>query len=145
MLLAAYYLLLHAHGAGPDLAVGFPVNVRSQQAQHAIGYHVNIVPLRVRIDPAETFRGFSRRVRDLFFEAIAHADVKWTSCCRRSSAPVRPGAPRCSGTCSTTCPSAGERPRASAARPPKSSKSTPGTANVNLEFVILPSAQESRI
>ncbi|WP_410615062.1 condensation domain-containing protein [Amycolatopsis sp. lyj-109] len=145
VLLAAYYLLLHAHGAGPDLAVGFPVNVRSQQAQRAIGYHVNIVPLRVRIDPAETFRAFSRRVRDLFFEAIAHADVPMDV--------LLPEVERAGSSWRTTLfrhvfnylPFGGRAATSLGGAPAEVVEIDPGHSKFDLEFVILPSAQESRV
>ncbi|MGW5743126.1 condensation domain-containing protein [Amycolatopsis sp. NPDC003861] len=145
MLLAAYYLLLHAHGAGPDLAVGFPVNVRSQQAQRAIGYHVNIVPLRVRIDPAETFRLFSRRVRDLFFEAIAHADVPMDV--------LLPEVERAGSSWRTTMfrhvfnylPFGGRAATSLGGAPAEVVEIDPGHSKFDLEFVILPSAEESRV
>jgi non-ribosomal peptide synthetase component F len=75
VMLAASYLLLARHGAGPDFAVGLPVNIRAQSASRTIGYHVNILPLRVRVDPELSFREFTRRVRDLFMDAVAHADA----------------------------------------------------------------------
>ncbi|MBP2328667.1 amino acid adenylation domain-containing protein [Kibdelosporangium banguiense] len=75
VLLAAYYLLLARHGAGPDLVVGSPINVRPAEARSAIGYHVNVVPLRVRVEPSASFRDLVRLTRDVFFEAIAHADA----------------------------------------------------------------------
>ncbi|MDQ7806823.1 condensation domain-containing protein [Amycolatopsis sp. A133] len=145
VLLAAYYLLLHAHGAGPDLAVGFPVNVRSQQAQRAIGYHVNIVPLRVRIDPAETFRGFSRRVRDLFFEAIAHADVPMDV--------LLPEVARAGSSWRTTLfrhvfnylPFGGRAATSIGGASAEVVEIDPGHSKFDLEFVILPSAEESRV
>lgn len=75
VLLAAYYLLLAAHGAGPDITVGSPVNVRPKDAQRAIGYHVNVLPLRVRVDPAQSFRQLVRTARDTYFDALVHTDV----------------------------------------------------------------------
>lgn len=145
VLLAAYYLLLHAHGAGDDFAVGFPVNVRSQQAQRAIGYHVNIVPLRVRIDPAETFRTFSRRVRDLFFEAIAHADVPMDV--------LLPEVERAGSSWRTTMfrhvfnylPFGGQAATSIGGAPAEVVEIDPGHSKFDLEFVILPSAEESRV
>ncbi|MET8850303.1 condensation domain-containing protein [Amycolatopsis sp. NPDC004625] len=145
VLLAAYYLLLHAHGAGDDFAVGFPVNVRSQQAQRAIGYHVNIVPLRVRIDPAETFRTFSRRVRDLFFEAIAHADVPMDV--------LLPEVERAGSSWRTTMfrhvfnylPFGGRAATSIGGAPAEVVEIDPGHSKFDLEFVILPSAEESRV
>ncbi|MFF4607328.1 condensation domain-containing protein [Streptomyces sp. NPDC001339] len=145
VLLAAYYLLLAAHGAGPDLAVGFPVNVRGQQAQRAIGYHVNIVPLRVRYDPAEGFRSFTRRVRDLFFEAIAHAD-----------APVDvllPEVDRADASWRTTLfrhifnylPLGGQAAVTLGGLPARVVEVDAGHSKFDLEFVVLPSAGGSRL
>ncbi|MFI1436847.1 condensation domain-containing protein [Streptomyces lydicus] len=75
VLLAAYYLLLAAHGAGPDLVVGTPVNVRGDGAADAIGYHVNTLPLRTVVDPGESFRALVTRTRNVFFGALSHADA----------------------------------------------------------------------
>ncbi|MCP3803250.1 amino acid adenylation domain-containing protein [Allokutzneria sp. A3M-2-11 16] len=75
VLLAAYSRLLAAHGAGPDLALGTMVNVRGQHRQDAVGYHVNVLPLRMTVDPAEPFTRFADRVATVFFDAIAHADM----------------------------------------------------------------------
>ena len=72
ILLAAYSALLASHGAGPDLVIGLPVDVRGTNAS-AIGYHVNVVPLRVRVDFAEGFRALVRKARDTFLGAMAHA------------------------------------------------------------------------
>ncbi|MGK5636992.1 AMP-binding protein [Streptomyces sp. URMC 126] len=72
VLLAAYTALLASHGAGPDLVVGTPVDVRGTHTA-AIGYHVNVVPVRVRVDLAEGFRVLARRARDAFLGAMAHA------------------------------------------------------------------------
>jgi amino acid adenylation domain-containing protein len=75
VLMSAYCLLLHAHGAAEDLTVGTPVNIRPPDAAGAIGYHVNMVPLRVRLDPAARVRDLVHAVRDVFFDALDHADV----------------------------------------------------------------------
>jgi amino acid adenylation domain-containing protein len=75
LLLAAYYLLLAGHGAGPDLVVGSPVDTRAPGVAGVIGYHVNVLPLRVRVDSTRTVRELVRAVREVFFESLAHADV----------------------------------------------------------------------
>ncbi|WAP57573.1 non-ribosomal peptide synthetase [Streptomyces sp. S465] len=75
VLLAAYGLLLAQHGAGPDLAVGTMVNVRGRSAPSAIGYHVNVVPLRLTVDPGDSFRELALRAGRVFLDGIAHADV----------------------------------------------------------------------
>ncbi|HEX5495831.1 MAG TPA: amino acid adenylation domain-containing protein [Mycobacteriales bacterium] len=75
VLLAAYLLLLAAHGAGPDLVVGVPVDTRPSGATGVIGYHVNVLPLRMTVDPAATFRTLVRATREVFFDSLLHADV----------------------------------------------------------------------
>ncbi|MFF7634696.1 amino acid adenylation domain-containing protein [Kitasatospora sp. NPDC008050] len=75
VLLAAYYVLLAAHGAGPDITVGSPVSVRPKEAPGTVGHHTNVLPLRVAVDPAEGFRQLVRRARDTYFSALGHADV----------------------------------------------------------------------
>lgn len=75
VLLAVYYLLLTQHGAGPDLVVGSPVNSRRPEDAAAIGYHVNVVPLRLRVDPEQGFTELVRKARSVFINSISHADV----------------------------------------------------------------------
>ncbi len=74
VLTAAYGVLLAAHGAGPDLTIGSPVNVRTPEAEQAIGYHANVLVLRTPVDRAESFRAFVRLNRRDFFASMAHAD-----------------------------------------------------------------------
>ncbi|GAA2515900.1 condensation domain-containing protein [Winogradskya humida] len=74
VLLAAYSALLASHGAGPDLVIGSPVDVRGTNPA-GIGYHVNVVPLRIQVDLAAGFRVLTRQARDAFLGAMAHADV----------------------------------------------------------------------
>jgi amino acid adenylation domain-containing protein len=75
VLLAAYHLLLAAHGAGPDITVGTPVSVRPKDDPDAVGHHTNVLPIRLAVDPAESFRALARRARDAYFGALLHADV----------------------------------------------------------------------
>ncbi|MFD7033803.1 amino acid adenylation domain-containing protein [Streptomyces sp. NPDC059917] len=75
VLLAAYYLLLARHGAGPDIVVGSPVNVRGPKAPRAMGYHVNTLPLRSRVDFGAGFRDLAGQAREAFFGAMTHTDV----------------------------------------------------------------------
>lgn len=75
ILLAAYLLLLSAHGAGPDLLVGSPVSARPPEDPQLVGHHTNVLPLRLVADPVESFRDWTRRARDTYFAALAHADV----------------------------------------------------------------------
>jgi amino acid adenylation domain-containing protein len=74
ILLAAYYVLLAAHGAGPDITVGSPVSVRGREQSKAIGYHINVLTLRQQIDPAGSFRDVVTGLRRSFLDAVGHAD-----------------------------------------------------------------------
>jgi hypothetical protein len=75
VLLAAYYLLLASSGAGDDLVVSFPLNVRPPAAARAVGYHVNLLPLRVTVDRGGSFADLVARTRTVFFDAVAHSGV----------------------------------------------------------------------
>ncbi len=75
ILLAAYYLLLSLHGAGTDLIVGSPVSTRPLTALSAIGYHVNLLPLRVRVDRSSGFRALVGATRTAFIGGLGHANV----------------------------------------------------------------------
>ncbi|MEV0536249.1 amino acid adenylation domain-containing protein [Kitasatospora sp. NPDC050463] len=74
VLLAAYGVLLAAHGAGPDLTIGSPVSVRSPETAAAIGYHINVLTLRMPVDPAAGFRSYVKLARRTFMESASYAD-----------------------------------------------------------------------
>jgi Condensation domain/Phosphopantetheine attachment site len=75
ILLAAYYLLLSRHGAGSDIVVGSPVSVRPAGHETAIGYHVNVLPLRVKVDLGRPFKRLVNRARGIFLEGLGHSGV----------------------------------------------------------------------
>ncbi|GAB1639967.1 hypothetical protein KRMM14A1259_03900 [Krasilnikovia sp. MM14-A1259] len=75
ILLAAYHLVLEAHGAGTELIVGSPVDTRPAHGARPIGYHVNYVPLRLTLDPREPVRETVLRADATLRGAEAHADV----------------------------------------------------------------------
>ncbi|MEH0971304.1 amino acid adenylation domain-containing protein [Micromonospora sp. CPCC 205546] len=77
VLLAVYYVLLSRHGAGQDLVVGVPVDLRDGAARRAVGYHMSTLPLRMRVTPERTFREVVREARRLFVTAMEHADVSY--------------------------------------------------------------------
>lgn len=72
VLLAAFYLLLARHGADPDLVAGVAISTRDAVRSQAIGYHVNVLPMRVEVDRAVGFGELTGRVRRNFFEVMAH-------------------------------------------------------------------------
>ncbi|MEU5783363.1 non-ribosomal peptide synthetase [Micromonospora lupini] len=80
VLLAAYYLLLAKHGAGPDMVVGVMVNARRGGAPaDVVGYHANTLPVRVAVDLAATFAAIVRQTRDAFLTGLDHGDASFES------------------------------------------------------------------
>jgi amino acid adenylation domain-containing protein len=75
--LAAYYLLLARHGAGPDLVVGIPVDVRDGGNRSAVGYHVNTLPVRVRVDLSQSFADFVAHTSRTLLTGLKHRSVPY--------------------------------------------------------------------
>jgi amino acid adenylation domain-containing protein len=75
VMLAAYAVLLAAHGVGPDMTIGSPVDVRPRHGPGVVGNHTNVLPRRIRVDGAAGFRGLVSQVRGTFFDAMKHAAV----------------------------------------------------------------------
>ncbi|MEY7974762.1 AMP-binding protein [Streptomyces pilosus] len=73
--LAAYLLVLARHGAGPDVTVGVPVDVRGGRGRGAIGYHTHTVVVRLDMERPGTFRELVALTRDTFLAALGHADA----------------------------------------------------------------------
>jgi amino acid adenylation domain-containing protein len=79
VLLAAYLLLLARHGAGPDLVVAVPVDIRGRDDAASVGFGVNTIPLRVTVDLRAGFRQLATQVRERLAAGFAHADVSFES------------------------------------------------------------------
>ncbi|MFB8237940.1 amino acid adenylation domain-containing protein [Kitasatospora purpeofusca] len=80
VLLAAYCLLLHRHGAAADLVVGVPTDSRRGPARdRAVGFHVNTLPVRIGIEPELGFGHLATRTRDAFLTGLRHstASSEW--------------------------------------------------------------------
>ena len=75
VLLSLFALLLSQHGAGEDIVVGTPVNMRTREGSSTIGYHVNSVPVRVHADPSLSFTDFARSTRNAFFGSLANSSI----------------------------------------------------------------------
>ncbi|NUP49113.1 MAG: amino acid adenylation domain-containing protein, partial [Catenulispora sp.] len=75
-LLTAYATLLGRHGGGWDLPIGAPVTGRDTAALHdTVGFFLNSVVLRCRLDPAGPFRAALAEVRQSTATAFAHQDL----------------------------------------------------------------------
>ena len=68
---ALFYLLLARHSGQEDLAVGTPVGGRSRpELDGLIGFFVDTLVLRVRIDPAASLRDLLKTFRDAALDAF---------------------------------------------------------------------------
>ncbi len=75
-LLAAYYVLLHRMGGQTDLVVGVPVRNRDIEVlEPVMGFFVNMLPLRMHIDPEQPFLTLVGKVRATVLDAFSHSDV----------------------------------------------------------------------
>src|ERR1041385_4749932 len=75
-LLAAFQILLYRYSGEPDISVGIPVAGRSRpEVQNLIGFFLNTLVVRSKIDGAATFREFMQQVKETAVGAQAHQDV----------------------------------------------------------------------
>lgn len=75
-LLTAFTLLLHRYRGDDDLVIGSPIAGRTRsELEPLIGPLVNMVPLRVRVDPGMTTRELLAGCREVTLGAYAHQDL----------------------------------------------------------------------
>ncbi|HET9896231.1 MAG TPA: amino acid adenylation domain-containing protein [Streptosporangiaceae bacterium] len=92
VLLAAWCLFLIRHTGQRDLTVGTMVSGRSHPDTAAlIGFFVNTLALRIRIDTAADFPALVAHVRQVTLDAFAHQDIPFEHVVR-AIAPRRSGA-----------------------------------------------------
>jgi amino acid adenylation domain-containing protein len=76
VLISAFAVLAHRLTGAGDMVLGTPIaNREAKGLAQVIGYVMNAVPSRWRIDPADTFAGLVRRFTAGFPELLANADV----------------------------------------------------------------------
>jgi amino acid adenylation domain-containing protein len=75
-LLAAFYVLLHRYTSQDDLTVGSPIAGRTHlETEPLVGYFVNMLVLRARVDGGMTFRELLRGVREVCLGAYSHQEL----------------------------------------------------------------------
>jgi amino acid adenylation domain-containing protein len=75
-LLSAFGLLLSRYSHQYDIAVGTPVaNRQDEQLENLIGFFVNMLVMRIRIEEGETFRQLLGKVRTTTLTAYRYQDV----------------------------------------------------------------------
>ncbi|WP_410771117.1 amino acid adenylation domain-containing protein [Fontibacillus sp. BL9] len=73
LMLAAYAVLLYGYTGQTDLIIGSPTANRSmEQIEPNIGFFVNTLPIRIKLDESSTFRETVRQVKRLALEAQEH-------------------------------------------------------------------------
>ncbi|WP_437974247.1 amino acid adenylation domain-containing protein [Sorangium sp. So ce295] len=73
VLLAVFAVLLHRTTQRDDLLVGLPSAGRDRaDLEAAIGFFVNVVPIRIDVSGGPSFEELLRRVRDVCLDAYAH-------------------------------------------------------------------------
>ena len=87
-LLATYYVFLHRHTGQTDLVVGFPVHGRRDVVlEPMVGFFANTLPLRVRLEPGDTYRDVLARTRQALIEALRRPDVAFEQMVRELHLP----------------------------------------------------------
>ncbi|MGH8060920.1 MAG: amino acid adenylation domain-containing protein [Pseudoxanthomonas sp.] len=75
-LLSAWSLLLHQLSGQRDLVIGTPVRGRGQPGLESLmGFFVNALPLRLRVDPGQSFTSLLQEVRKEVVDAFGSQDV----------------------------------------------------------------------
>ncbi|RKG91961.1 non-ribosomal peptide synthetase [Corallococcus terminator] len=75
-LLAGFQVLLSRYSGQQDLIVGTPIANRThEELEGLIGFFVNTLPLRARMDGTPSFREVLRQVRDRALGAYAHQEL----------------------------------------------------------------------
>jgi amino acid adenylation domain-containing protein len=75
-LLACFQLLLARITGQTDLVVGTDLANRNQlETEKLIGFFVNLLPIRARIDTQASFTDFFQQVRETSLEAMTHQDI----------------------------------------------------------------------
>jgi amino acid adenylation domain-containing protein len=72
LLAAGFAAVLARYTGEPDLVIGAPTAGRDGHQHHQLGYFVNPVPLRLRADPAGSFRELAGQVRQAVAGALDH-------------------------------------------------------------------------
>ncbi|MDP2389586.1 MAG: condensation domain-containing protein, partial [Acidobacteriota bacterium] len=92
LLLAAFQALLFRYTNQADIIVGCPVAGRNQAASApTVGYFVNPVVVRARIEPEETFDALLSDTRRRLLNAIAHQDLPFPLVAERFGGARDPG------------------------------------------------------
>lgn len=92
ILLAAFKVLLHHLTDQPDLVVGIPsAGQITPDGGYLIGYCVNLLPLRSRIEDSMTFSGYLNSLKGVLADAYDYQDYPFSKLLKRLNLPRVPG------------------------------------------------------
>lgn len=98
-LLAGYMILLHRLTSQDDLIVGVPVTKRALKGGgDLVGYCVNMVPIRSRLQANMPFREYLAELRGTLLKAFQHADYPFAELISKLNLPRDPSRPLLVGT-----------------------------------------------
>ena len=70
-MMASLKLMLNAYSGVKDITLGTPIAGRNHaDLENQIGFYVNMLPLRTKIDTGETFASFLQKEKEAYFNAI---------------------------------------------------------------------------
>lgn len=85
--LGIFYVLLHKLSGDRDLIIGTDVIGRTQRSiKDIVGTFVNILPLRVEVDPEMTFESFISNIRETVLEGFQNQDIQFDQMVKMVSA-----------------------------------------------------------
>ncbi|MDQ1557520.1 MAG: hypothetical protein QOD32_580 [Pyrinomonadaceae bacterium] len=92
ILLAAFKVLLHHLTDQPDLVVGIPsAGQITPDGGYLIGYCVNLLPLRSRVEDGMTFSGYLNSLKGVLADAYDYQDYPFSKLLKRLNLPRVPG------------------------------------------------------
>ena len=76
VLLGIYCILLNKYSFQEDFIIGTPVaNRRRKELEDVIGFFVNTLPIRIRVNPDTAFAEFLQEVKKVTVTAFSHQDI----------------------------------------------------------------------
>lgn len=76
LMLATFQVWLHRYTGQDDILVGIPVaNRKRAEVQSLVGFFLNTLPIRTRLEGSPSFRELLRRVQENVKEALVHAEL----------------------------------------------------------------------
>lgn len=94
LMLTAWELVLHRASKQRDLVLAFPVTVRPPGYEDTVGFFVNLVPIRSRLDEDDTFGARLVRTHEHVLAVLEHADQPFGHLVDQLRIPRLPGRAR---------------------------------------------------